>query len=332
MKKVLSGLALTLLVLGAPIGGYWIIQNNLQQAKTLINDQVNSIARLKVQQITTWRKERLADAELLRVNPAIVTDLLRCLANGTAPRERGEAKTYLDAMSRYYGYEGFLLIDTQGTIRYSSLGSGQVTLDEEGQAALAEAWRTRGTVMSDLHAGAEYPYPHLGIIAPLFQGSAPAGAVLLLVDARQTLYPLIQSWPLPSVSGESLLARRDGDAVLFLNDLRHRENAALNLRISLTEIETPAVQAVLGNSGVIEGNDYRGIPVLAVGLPVPEATWFLIAKIDAREALAPARREALVMVAHKCRFLKICGETVPCGKLMGVTTSSCRGYRHVSPS
>jgi hypothetical protein len=35
---------------------------------------------------------------------------------------------------------------------------------------------------------------------------------------------------------------------------------------------------------------------------------------------------------HKCRFLKLCGETVPCGKLMGVTTSSCRGYRDVSPS
>ena len=38
------------------------------------------------------------------------------------------------------------------------------------------------------------------------------------------------------------------------------------------------------------------------------------------------------LAPHKCRFLKLCGETVPCGKLMGVTTSSCRGYRDVSPS
>ena len=296
MKKALSGLALTSLLLSVSIGGYWMVRQNLQQAKTLINDQVNSIAHLKVQQINDWRKERLADAELLRVNPAIVTDLLRCLANGTAPRERGETITYLDVVLRQYGYEGFLLVDARGTVRYSSLGSGQVTLDEEGQAALAEAWRLRRAVMSDLHAGADHPYPHLGIIAPLFQGSAPAGAVLLLVNARQNLYPLIQSWPIANTSGESLLVRRDGDAVLFLNDLRHRENAALNLRISLTEVSTPAVQAVLGNSGVIEGHDYRGIPVLAVGLPVPETTWFLIAKIDSREALAPARREALVLV------------------------------------
>jgi len=296
MKKVLSGLALTSLLLSLSIGGYWMVRQSLQQAKTLINDQVNSIARLKVEQITAWRKEKLAGAELLKVNHTLVTDLLRWLANGTAPRERGVTKTYLDALIRQYGYEGFLLIDAEGTVRYSSLGSGQVTLDDEGQAALAEAWRTRGAMMSDLHAGADHPYPHLGIIAPLFQGSAPAGAVLLLVNARQTLYPLIQSWPIASMSGESLLIRRDGDAILFLNDPRHKENAALNLRIPLSRSEVPAVQAMLGKSGLLEGPDYRGIPVLAIGLPVPETGWFLIAKIDTREALAPARREALIQV------------------------------------
>ena len=296
MKKALPTLVLTVLLLGLSIGGYWMVQQTLQQATTLINDQVNSIAHLKVQQITAWRKERLADAELLRVNPVIVTELLRCLAKGIAPRERGETKTYLDALLRQYGYEGFLLIDAEGKVRYSSLGSGPLTLDAEGHASLAEAWRERRAVMSDLHAGTDDPHPHLSFITPLFRGTAPAGALLLLVDARKNLYPLLQSWPIPSASGESLLVRRDGDAVLFLNDLRHRENAALNLRIPLTEDKTPSVQAVLGHVGVIEGLDYRGVPVLSVGLPVPETAWFLVAKIDTREALASARRETLVLV------------------------------------
>ncbi|MFM8444755.1 MAG: PAS domain-containing protein [Methylococcus sp.] len=296
MKKVLPGLALAFLFLGLFIGGRSILQRHLQQAQALVNDQVDSIARLKVQQIAAWRKERLADAELLRVHPAIVADLLRSLANETAPRERGDTRTYLEALLRQYGYEGFLLIGPEGKVRYSSLETGLPRLDEEGQAALAEAWRTRRAVLSDLHAGADHPYPHLGVVAPLFRGDAPAGGLLLLVNAHKTLYPLIQSWPIPSASGEALLVRRDGDAVLFLNDLRHRENTALNLRLPLTQVDTPAAQAALGHSGVIEGLDYRGVPVLSVGLPVPESTWFLIAKIDSREALAPARREARVLV------------------------------------
>ena len=106
---------------------------------------------------------------------------------------------------------------------------------------------------------------------------------------EQFLYPFVQSWPTPSRSAETLLVRRDGDDVLFLNKLRHRPDPALTLRIPLSRSDVPAVRAALGKTGAFEGRDNRGVEVLAEILPVPGSPWFMVAKVDADEILAEAR-------------------------------------------
>ena len=51
----------------------------------------------------------------------------------------------------------------------------------------------------------------------------------------------------------------------------------------------PAVKAVLGQKGIVEGMDYRGMPTLAALHAVPDSPWFLVARIDAAEVYAPLR-------------------------------------------
>ena len=94
---------------------------------------------------------------------------------------------------------------------------------------------------------------------------------------------------MPSRSAETLLVRRDGDDVLFLNKLRHRPDPALTLRIPLSQSDLPAARAALGKTGAFEGRDNRGVKVLAEILPVPGSPWFMVAKVDADEILAEAR-------------------------------------------
>jgi len=77
-------------------------------------------------------------------------------------------------------------------------------------------------------------------------------------DPERYLYPLIRRLPTSSPTAETVLVRRDGDDVLYLNDLRFRENTALNLRYRLTEMYRPAAMAVNGQEGIVEGRDYRG--------------------------------------------------------------------------
>jgi len=53
---------------------------------------------------------------------------------------------------------------------------------------------------------------------------------VLRVTAQRFIFPLIQTWPTASASAETLLVRRDGESVLFLNTLRHQNGMPLTLR------------------------------------------------------------------------------------------------------
>ena len=127
--------------------------------------------------------------------------------------------------------------------------------------------------------------------------SAPLGAVFLLVDARQFLYPMIESWPVPSRSAETLLVRWEAGDVLFLNDLRHQPDTALSLRIPLSRQDVLAVMAVEGREGIVQGKDYRGVDVLAALKAVPDSTWFMVAKVDTAEVFADWHSRSVMIVS-----------------------------------
>ncbi|MFA4825557.1 MAG: PAS domain S-box protein [Methanoregula sp.] len=155
--------------------------------------------------------------------------------------------------------------------------------------------------MTDFHYVPGSDHIHLDVIAPLARKSngagKPVGAVLLSIDPEDFLYPLIQSWPVPSGSAETLLVEREGDHVLFLNELRHRNNTALNLTIPLIQTDVPSVMAVLGTTGAFEGTDYRGADVISVLEPIPGSPWFIVAKVDTGEAYSSWRSRSALIVA-----------------------------------
>ena len=120
----------------------------------------------------------------------------------------------------------------------------------------------------------------------------PLGVLALQIDPETYLYPFIKRWPTPSRTGETLLVRRDGNDAMFLNDLKFGTDAALNLRVSLANTNMPAVKAILGQEGVVEGADYRAVPSLAALKSVTDSPWFLVAKMDTAKLCAAARAVA----------------------------------------
>ena len=149
--------------------------------------------------------------------------------------------------------------------------------------------------MLDLTREAGDGSPVLDVVAPIPSGinAVPVGVVILRADPTVLLFPLIQVWPGVSPSGETLLVRREGSEVVYLNELRHRNGAALNLRMPLAE-ELPAGRAVQGKDGFFRGRDYRGEEVLASVRAIPETGWGLVAKVDAREVFSPVRRDRVL--------------------------------------
>jgi len=258
--------------------------------------QLSAVTDLKIQQIVQWRQERLGDSAGLSASPFLARHV-QALAQDQSGVTRRELQSWLDTIQRGYGYACLTIFDCQMQ-PLVSVSSGRCYFGEAATQWLRQACDTRNIVFSDLHPSAQDQTIHCDLFSPIYSsgpGQHPVAVLAFTIDADQFLYPLIQSWPTPSPSAETLLVRREGDKVLFLNNLRHQPGAAGTLRLPLSD-DLPAARAAQGFAGVMEGRDYRGVPVLAAVRPIPDTPWHLVAKIDSDEVLAPLRRSARHLV------------------------------------
>lgn len=113
--------------------------------------------------------------------------------------------------------------------------------------------------------------------------------VLGVLAARLNLkqfYRLVNDRAGLGVSGETVVAKKIGDEVVFMAPTRHDPDAALSRKIALGDTTSRALQEAAGGrrgSGVQE--DYRGVDVFAAWEHVPELDWGLLVKLDQEEAL-----------------------------------------------
>jgi len=80
MKKSLVWATCGSVLFGLVLGWQWLFAHQLRLAKAQVHAQLTGIAQLKVERIAAWRRERLADAEMLLVNQPIMSEALRFLA------------------------------------------------------------------------------------------------------------------------------------------------------------------------------------------------------------------------------------------------------------
>jgi PAS domain S-box-containing protein len=280
------------------IGSFLFYRSQKLHIEREVETNLTSIAQMKVDQIVAWRADQLGEANELMNSPAFI----ETVAQWTISRQTTDQEMILSrfhALQEHYQYSDILLVDPDGQVVLSLSGyTGPV--HTEAAAAISLAFQEKQPCLTDLHFDETRQNPHISAIAPLFTGpdqsGLPISAIILENNAEQYLYPLIQEWPTPSESSETLLIRKDGDSVLYLNELRHQQDTSLTLRIPLTRTDLPAVMAVNGTEGFVEGKDYRGIDVLAVLKPIPDSLWFMVAKIDTDEAYAYWRLQSILIV------------------------------------
>jgi PAS domain S-box-containing protein len=301
VRRNLYLLLVAFLLLGLSIGaiGYrhYVVQKSGIESE--VRNQLAAVADLKIRQVADWRKERIADAKLIaaaETGPA----MRQILAGRGSANVRAPILELMETLQQSSGYANAILINTQGRV---CLAVGRVAGAEHLYATLMkELLRTGEITFSDFHYDEGLKTPHLGLNIPLraTPNGPIEGALLLGIDPTQFLYPLIQSWPTSSRTAETILLRREGDEVVYLNELRHRQGTALRLRFPLTDRWRLSVQAALGSEGVSDGLDYRGVPVLAATRKIPDSPWFLVAKLDSDEIYAPIHRQIFWLALIAC--------------------------------
>ena len=171
---------------------------------------------------------------------------------------------WIKSLLKESDYSKVLLIDPSNKIVLNEQPAEVLTEIEKD--IINQSIKHKKIVMSDLRRD-KNQLIYIDITIPLYTNPEKhegfSGVVLLRIDPDKYLYPLIQGWPTPSRTSETMLIRRDGDSVLYLSEVQHSKNTALRLRKPLTDTLLPSVKAITGTTGIIESIDYRGIKVLA---------------------------------------------------------------------
>ena len=288
-------LATAFVVLAAIIIGFGALAYR-HQADTFKNNQYRqqaAIAELKGEQIERWVKWHRQEAEQLRSDPNLM-EAVRLHARGTTDKAARHIRLHFEDLLKSGRWAGIGLYAADGRPLLLT-GRTEATAPALRQA-IAETAANGSFRINDLHSIGEADYC-IDFLVPVQTNGQPGAVLVLSADPRGSLFQMAESWPIPSASSESLLVRRDGDEIVFLTPLRHAGGRPLGMRMPLAAADLPAVKAVLQGKGVLEGMDYRGVPVLAAFQPVAGTAWHIIAKTDTEEVMRPLRRQAQLIFA-----------------------------------
>jgi two-component system, cell cycle sensor histidine kinase and response regulator CckA len=288
-------------------GGYGYYQKETGTLRKHAYEDLNAIAGMKTDQIIRWRKERIAETRFNAQAPFLRTVTAQWLKNPDQADLKKALLSRLQLIKEFHEDQNVILVGPDGRILVS-LDPHLVYLEAQTSQLLAKTIHTREAVFGDFFRCPVCRQVHLDVAAPIPDPSGNPLAVLILrIDPEKFLYPLIQNWPTSSKSAETLLVRRQGPEVLFLNKLRHRTDPALSIRVPLSRLENPAVQATRGKIGLFEGNDYRDVPVIADIHPIADSPWFIVAKVDRKEILYEVVAHAWFITFLTLILILLCG-------------------------
>jgi PAS domain S-box-containing protein len=299
-RHTLPVLLLVFVILAAGIiaAGGLLYRSQRDSCRTEAEHKLAAIVDLKVSELSMWRKDCLEKAGIFYKNSAFSALVRRSIERPQDSSLQEELRTWIGHFQVSKQYDRVALFDAEGN-QWMSFPDAEKPHSTLTLQKASEVLRSGQLTFADFYPDEHTKKVYLCLFVPILDGPSggrPLGVLMLRIDPNAYLYPFIQRWPMPSETAETLLIRREGNEAVFLNELKFQKNTALALRVSLDNTNLPAVKAALGQEGIIEGLDYRGVPGLAAVARVPDSPWFMVARMDAAEVYAPMRERLWLTV------------------------------------
>ena len=291
-------LIFAILTLGVSAAGYVFYNNQAKHYQIGIENQLSSITNVKARVIEQWWQERLGDALIFYRNVTFSEAVQRYFKKPGDLESIKEVRVWLETVQTQHRYKDILLIDNKGVDHLSvSVDLPQVSDFLKGRAL--QVMKTGEVESTDFYRNINDNSIYLACLVPIVDPDDSRrfiATLVFLIDPQQFVFPFIKYWPTESKSAETIIVRRDSDEVVYLNDLKFRKNAPLERRIPITSLESPAVKAVLGQEGIVQGMGYNGERVIADVCQITGTPWYLESCIDKSEVYAPLRQQFWLMI------------------------------------
>lgn len=282
------------------------------QQRTEAFGSLNLVADLKKERLLQWLKERRSDIHVWSESPVVRNPVLNLWARerglaaadnaGTARwdkvREEKDYKALAETLKEIKAAHGVYAI-----IQIADAETGEVFVSADGSdlgmdlsitTVFGETLASRHTAFSDVEIDAQVPWYHFHLAHVIKDDDDRVVAILMLtMNPDDIVRPMLHTGEGLGERGEALLVNRD---VKILTKLKHPvRNGSIAEPLRYQIQAEPAVRAARGEEGVIETDDYRGVPVLAAYRYIPvmeDWGWGMVVKRDKAELFAPLRQEA----------------------------------------
>ncbi|MBW2369264.1 MAG: HAMP domain-containing protein [Deltaproteobacteria bacterium] len=267
--------------------------------ETVLIADFNKIADLKTKRIKDFfnelEKDIVTTAGLsgIQDKALLLANSPADLSNPTYEKLRDELDNEFRLKHEVGRYLCVLIFNPQGVIIYEFHKSFHPS---EGLGKkLAAPWNTtiekgkKGVSFSDIsmRISTDYKFSMLAA-APVHNEAGNIVGVIAFEINMAPIYDFIQETTGFGDTGETLVAKKEGNAALFLNPLRHDPDAALKRKAKFGKTDAIPIQKALhGESGSGRSVDYRGKDVIAAWRYIPSVDWGVVAKIDASEVFKP---------------------------------------------
>ena len=299
------GYVAAFIFLAVGVVGSFYLKNQFAKSRQAAENELAAIGDLKSEQIAKWYSDQLEHVNYFFNSPLIPDTMINLKETPTDLESIIIIKDCLDSIQKNFHYRRVLLFDSRQELLFS-FPEGKSWVGPSSEKNIADTLSTGKVLISDIHLSKMVPDTvDMDIYIPLTpvkvgsdQSKKPVGVLMLEINPHDFLFPLVQSWPTPSKTAETLLIRKDGEDVVYLNELRHRKGTALKLRFPIAgKTNLPAIMAVIGKEGIVEGVDYRGLLVIAHIGPILGTPWFIVAKVDKSEIYSALKKEAAITLA-----------------------------------
>jgi PAS domain S-box-containing protein len=274
------------LALTAAVGFYYAYQARAVRSEAM--QHLQTIARMKAGQVSTWRLDRLQDGERLAGDQQVAALVSEWLAD-SRDEHAALLRDRLLNESLSEGYESLLLADVTGRVLWTPMGQDEV-LAEEAIVGVETAAARAKPVLTDLHSSTDSHGVHADIVVPVMSRRPELhvmAVIVMRVSADDFLYPLVDSRPNERGTAETLLFAEGSDLPMLLSGPRTGAAALASARTRVTEADAVQIRRLLARHDVVDSIEYRGHEAIAVATPIVGSSWFLVAKIDRDEAFPP---------------------------------------------
>jgi PAS domain S-box-containing protein len=292
------------LVVGILFSGY---SYYIDSEKKIIAEEKHSlslIGQFRANELVEWRNERFSDALIIYKNSSMFDLIQKSFRNQMDSVLYHQTYRWLEIMHKQNFYDRITIIDKNDrqllTVPENTTGSTSFNKNEIPGAMVGDS-----ITWIDFYRNTFDKKIYISLCIPIKEssrGNNPIGFVVMRIDPEKYLYALIKNAVDLEPNVKTLVLRRDGDSIVYLHDIEHKKNAALNFRISMQQTNVLGVQAVRGKEGIAEGVDYTGASVLGYIQHIPNSPWYYVAKID-RDIIDQKLNEQIWIVVVFCTAL-----------------------------